>query len=166
MNQDEGLLETQDETATTAEEIAADGAEEVEEEVEEEPRTTTRLGRQVVRPSRFAAVTKVSQKQWQEEQARKAIKKELIQLFEELEAIVPIKRQNIPKDATILNSHMFLINKYNADGEFEKVKARFSGRWSRPGSSHVSEQIVPNGGHPFSLYCPRDGSRKTLADCR
>jgi hypothetical protein len=48
----------------------------------------------------------------------------LIQLFEELEAIVPIKRQDIPKDATILNSHMFLINKYDADGEFEKVKAR------------------------------------------
>jgi hypothetical protein len=39
-------------------------------------------------------------------------------------AIIPIRKSEIPEDATILNSHVFLVNKYNANGEFEKVKAR------------------------------------------
>jgi hypothetical protein len=63
-------------------------------------------------------------KEWQQEQSKIAIRKELKQLFEELVAIVPVKRQQIPKDASILNSHMFLVDKYNAEGKFEKVKAR------------------------------------------
>jgi hypothetical protein len=164
VNQDEILPETQDESETTAEEIAADEAEEEEEGEQEEPRTTTRSGRQVVRPSCFAVVTKVSQKQWQQEQARKAINKELIQLFEELEAIVPIKRQDIPKDVTILNSHMFLINKYDADGEFEKVKARLvaDGRNQDPA-------MYPNKSSPtvaiHSIFTVLGMAAETLADC-
>jgi len=39
-------------------------------------------------------------------------------------AIVPIKRTSIPADVMILKSHMFLVNKYSADGSFDKVKAR------------------------------------------
>jgi hypothetical protein len=88
------------------------------------PVVTTRSGRQVVRPSRYAAVTKVSRDEWKQEQTEKAIKKELAQLFEEMVAIVPVKRPTIPNDATILNSHMFVVYKYDANGEFEKVKAR------------------------------------------
>jgi hypothetical protein len=91
--------------------------------VEERP-VVTRSGRTVVRPSRFAAVMKVATKEWQQEQSKIAIRKELKQLFEELVAIVPVKRQQIPKDASILNSHMFLVDKYDAEGKFEKVKAR------------------------------------------
>jgi hypothetical protein len=78
----------------------------------------------VVRPSRYAAVTKVLHDEWKQELTDKAIKKELSQLFEELVAIVPVKRTNIPSNAMILNSHMFLVNKYDANGMFEKVKAR------------------------------------------
>jgi hypothetical protein len=55
------------------------------------PVVTTRSGRQIVRPSRYAAVTKVSRNDWKQENTEKAIKKELSQLFEELEAIVPVK---------------------------------------------------------------------------
>jgi hypothetical protein len=84
----------------------------------------TRSGRQVGRPSRYAAVTKVSRNEWKQEHTEKAIKKELSQLFEELVAIVPVKRPTIPNDATILNSHMFVVNKYDANGEFGKVKAK------------------------------------------
>jgi hypothetical protein len=77
-----------------------------------------------VRPSRFAAVTKVTRDAWKEALANQAIKKELRQLFEELVALVPVKKDMIPDDATILNSHMFVVNKYAANGDFEKVKAR------------------------------------------
>jgi hypothetical protein len=88
------------------------------------PVVTTRSGRQIMRPSRYAAVTKVSRSEWKQERTERAIKKELSQLFEELVAIVPVKRQAIPSNVTILNSHMFVVNKYDANGEFEKVKAR------------------------------------------
>ncbi len=77
-----------------------------------------------MRPSRFAAVTKVSRDAWKEALVNQAIKKELRQLFEELVALVPVKKDAIPADATILNSHMFVVNKYAANGGFEKVKAR------------------------------------------
>jgi hypothetical protein len=89
-----------------------------------QPAVTTRSGRQVVRPSRFVAVTKVTRDAWKEALANQAIKKELRQLFEELVALVPVKRDMIPEDATILNLHMFVVNKYAANGDFEKVKAR------------------------------------------
>jgi hypothetical protein len=69
-------------------------------------------------------VTKVSRSEWKQEHTERAIKKELLQLFEELVAIVPVKRQTMPNNATILNSHMFVVNKYDANGEFEKVQAR------------------------------------------
>jgi hypothetical protein len=69
-------------------------------------------------------VTKVSCSAWQEEAAKEAIKRELKQLVEELVAIVPVKRSSIPQDVKILKSHMFLMNKYLADGPFDKVKVR------------------------------------------
>jgi hypothetical protein len=81
------------------------------EEKEEERPVVTRSGRTVVRPSRFAAVTKVATKEWYQEQSKIAIKKELKQLFEALVAIVPVKCPSIPRDASILNSHMFLVDK-------------------------------------------------------
>jgi hypothetical protein len=121
-------MENQEElpAATRSEELLED---ESNNEPADEPETgtpvvMTRSGRQIVRPSRYAAVTKVSRSDWKQAHTEKAIKKELSQLFEELVAIVPVKRQAIPKEATILNSHMFVVNKYNAEGEFEKVKAR------------------------------------------
>jgi hypothetical protein len=121
-------MENQEElpAATQSEELLED---ESNNEPADEPETgtpvvMTRSGRQIVRPSRYAAVTKVSRSEWKQAHTEKAIKKELSQLFEELVAIVPVKRQAIPKEATILNSHMFVVNKYNAEGEFEKVKAR------------------------------------------
>jgi hypothetical protein len=120
-NPEEDQVEVQEEDPK---EIAEETSNEEETEEENENRMTTRSGREIRMPSRYAAVTKVSQKEWKEEQATKAIKKELAQLFDELVAIVPVKRHEIPPEATILNSHMFLVNKYNAEGEFEKVKAR------------------------------------------
>jgi hypothetical protein len=91
---------------------------------DEEPIVTTRSGRQIVRPSSYAAVTRVSRDASKEALATQAIKKELRQLFEELVALVPLKKENIPNEATVLKSHMFLVNKYIANGDFKKVEAR------------------------------------------
>jgi hypothetical protein len=120
-NSEESPVESQEEID---EDVEVNQSNTEGEAVEEIPRITTRSGREVVRPSRYAAVTKVSHDEWRQELADKAIKKELSQLFEELVAIVPVKREDIPTNATVLNSHMFLVNKYDANGVFEKVKAR------------------------------------------
>ena len=94
-------------------------------ETERNPQNvTTRPGRLVTRPSRYALVTKVARSAWEEQAAKVAIEKELRQLTEELVAIVPVKRTSIPADVTILKSHMFLVNKYTAGGSFDKVKVR------------------------------------------
>jgi hypothetical protein len=102
------------EEAETAEAEAEEGSQQV----------TTRSGRLVTRPSRYALVTKVARLAWQEQVAKDAIMKELRQLIKELVAIVLVKRMSIPADVTLLKTHMFLVNKYLADGSFDKVKAR------------------------------------------
>ncbi len=45
-------------------------------------------------------------------------------MFLELVALVPLRRHQIPATVTILKSHLFLVNKYLANGDFDKVKAR------------------------------------------
>jgi hypothetical protein len=84
----------------------------------------TRSGRAVVRPSRFAAVTKVSHDQWKMEENLKAINLELKMLFEDLRALRVVRRASIKAGTKILCSHMFVVEKYLADGRFDKMKAR------------------------------------------
>jgi hypothetical protein len=84
----------------------------------------TRSGRAVVKPSRFAAVTKVSHDQWKTEENLKAINLELKMSFEDLRALRVVRRASIKAGTKILHSHMFVVEKYLADGSFDKMKAR------------------------------------------
>jgi hypothetical protein len=86
--------------------------------------TRTRSGRLITKPSRFLAVTKVSAKEWKDVENTKAIKIELRMLIEELKALRPVRRAAIKAGMKILRSHMFLVEKYLADGAFDKIKAR------------------------------------------
>ncbi len=86
--------------------------------------TRTRSGRLVTKPSRFLAVTKVSAEEWKDVENAKAIKIELRMLFEELKVLRPVRRAAIKGGTKILRSHMFLVEKYLADGTFDKIKAR------------------------------------------
>ncbi len=98
---------------------------EVEDAVETTDETVrTRSGRAVVRPSRFAAVTKVSHDQWKKEENSKAIGLELKMLFEDLKALRVVRRASIKAGTKILRSHMFVVEKYLANGKFDKIKAR------------------------------------------
>ncbi len=101
----------------------------------------TRSGRRVVIPSRFMNVTKV--KEWKTEAAEVAIKAELRMLFEELKALRCVKRASIKAGTKILKSHMFMVEKYLANGSFDKMKARLvaDGR-------DQDEEIYPNKSSP------------------
>jgi hypothetical protein len=91
INPAESPIAIQEETMGSAEESKEESEANVVEEEAAQPTITIRSGRTVVGPSRFAAVTKVAQKEWQQEQSKIAIKKELQQLFKELVAIVPVQ---------------------------------------------------------------------------
>jgi hypothetical protein len=75
-------------------------------------------------PERFVHTSFVERSRWNKESAQKAIKAEVNQLFRELKALEPVKLEAIAAGACILTSHMFLVQKYFANGEPDKVKAR------------------------------------------
>jgi hypothetical protein len=104
--------------------VSQESTDDKEEVLRTQAVVTTRSGRTVMLPSRYAAATKVSRSEWEQKPADDAIKKELRQLFLELVALVPLRRHEIPATVTMLKSHMFLVNKYLANGDFDKVKAR------------------------------------------
>jgi Reverse transcriptase (RNA-dependent DNA polymerase) len=61
--------------------------------------------------------------------AKDAVKKELVQMFKEKKVLVVVKWHDIPRQhrKSIIRSHMFLKEKYDAAGEFEKMKSRLVG---------------------------------------
>ncbi len=53
----------------------------------------------------------------------KAIEEEILLIFKDLKAVMPILKKDIPEDAEILRSFIFLVEKYLANGTFDKMKA-------------------------------------------
>jgi len=88
-----------------------------------EPAVTTRSGRSIICPSRFLQVTKITREDWKTEVSTIAINTEMKMLFEDLKAL-SVRRAEIKAGTKILKSHMFVVEKYLANGEFDKMKAR------------------------------------------
>jgi hypothetical protein len=74
-------------------------------------------------PERFIHASFIEKSRWNEELSQKAIKAEVNQLFKELKALEPVKVEKIIAGAYVLTCHMFLVQKYFANGEPDKVKA-------------------------------------------
>ncbi len=122
-----------------------DSDDEAEEDTSEAAplRRSARQAAGVKAPERYLHATKVSSKEWKEEQTKKAIVGEVVQLFEDLEALKPVYKRDVPEDAEILTSHMFVVDKFTADGDYDKKKARMV--------SHGNEQnaeLHPNKSSP------------------
>jgi hypothetical protein len=124
----EEVTEAVETVSESTEELGAELEREAQNEPEAAPEDTGELrmrsGREVRRPSYFLAVTKVSRSEWGKDACQVAIKLELRQLFDELKALRVVQRAEITKSMKVLQSHMFLVRKYLADGAFDKVKAR------------------------------------------
>jgi hypothetical protein len=152
-NPEEIHLEVQQEIPT---EIPPNSPEEGEEEHQEsaeeqaqdesggEPNITTRLVREIRRSTRYLAVTKLSKQDWKENEADKAIKAELMTLFKDLKVLRVVKTASMKAGTKILKSHMFVVSKYLASGEFDKMKARLvaDGRDQDP-------ELYPNKSSPM-----------------
>jgi hypothetical protein len=69
-------------------------------------------------------VTKVAQSRWNEQPASEAVNAELTQMFVGLQALKLVNKVDIAKGAEVLNSHMFVVEKQHANGEYDKTKGR------------------------------------------
>jgi hypothetical protein len=113
-------------------ELTAEETSEVPETgIEEVPtlRRSARIAGGITQPERYLLLTKIQdvtrQLMIDKEKAKlEAIQKEIFQVFEELQAITPVLKAEVPKDAEILRCFIFLVEKFLANGQFDKIKAR------------------------------------------
>jgi hypothetical protein len=87
-------------------------------------RRSARIASGTKPPVHYVQATFVGKDRWQEPAAETVIKAEVKQLFEELCALRPVHRSEIVAGACILTCHLFLVEKFLADGSFDKMKAR------------------------------------------
>ncbi len=92
-------------------------------------RRSARIAQGISQPERYMLLTKIqgtTQKLIVDKEKAKfsAIQKEILQIFEELKAVMPVMKSEVPQDAEILRCFIFLVEKFFANGEFEKIKAR------------------------------------------
>jgi hypothetical protein len=91
---------------------------------ENAPRRSARIASGTKPPVRYVQATFVGKERWREPAAENAISAEVKQLFKELNALRPVERNAIATGACILTCHLFLVEKFLADGRFDKMKAR------------------------------------------
>jgi hypothetical protein len=96
-----------------------------EEEEENRPRRSARIASGILKPSRYTMATKIIKQQSNSEKRNAAIEKaeskEIELLFVGLRALQPVLPQELG-DTKPLRSHMFTVEKFLADGSFDKVK--------------------------------------------
>jgi hypothetical protein len=127
------------------EEDESDDEAEEEEEAGQPLRRSARQAAGVKVPERYLHATKVSSKEWKEEQTKTAIVGEVVQLFQDLEALKPVYKKDIPEDAEVLTSHMFVVDKFTADRDYDKKKARMvsHGNEKMPSYIQTSRHLPP-----------------------
>jgi hypothetical protein len=99
-----------------------DEDEDEDDDPESRPRQSTAVAVGAKPKEGLTLLTKVQESSWKEEAREKAINGEIAQLFEELEAAKPVMQ--VPKGAEVLRSHMFVVDKFKANGDFDKTEAR------------------------------------------
>jgi hypothetical protein len=132
-----------------------DGDENTEAIVESEPmeqapiRRSARIAQGITPPERYLLLSKIkdaTDKIVQKEQAKfEAIRKEVLQIFQELEVLIPVMKSDIPKDAYILRCFIFLVEKFSANGEFDKIKARLVAN-----GAQQNRELYPNKSSPMA----------------
>jgi hypothetical protein len=142
-NEDDDVVEETPEQPEEPEMVEAQRA-----EVETAPaRRSARIAQGITPPDRYLLLNKIkatTDKIAQKEQAKfEAIQKEVLQLFQELEALMPVMKSNIPEDAEVLRCFIFLVEKFLANGEFDKIKARLVAN-----GAQQNRELYPNKSSP------------------
>jgi len=85
---------------------------------------TARSRRSILHPSRYLQVAKVSREDWKMEALTIALNTEIKMLLIDLKALRCIRRAETKAGTKILKSHMFVVENYLANSDFDKMKAR------------------------------------------
>jgi hypothetical protein len=80
-------------------------------------------------PCRFVLLTKIKATTEQINEIKErakftAIQREILQIFEELKAVEPVMKSEVPEDAEIHHCFLFLVEKFLVIGKFDKIKTR------------------------------------------
>ncbi len=71
------------------------------------------------------------------------IQNERLQIFNELTVVKPVRKPDIPRGAEILCCFVFLVEKFLANGEFDKIEARLVAN-----SAQQMRDLYPNESPP------------------
>ncbi len=99
--------------------------EEEDSKVQQQPRCSAQIAQGILKPSKYAISfgTSVLTKEQQDAAISKVEEDEIRQVFFDLKALVPMKKEDI--DGQPLNCHIFTVEKFLANGDHDKVKSRF-----------------------------------------
>ncbi len=106
-------------------------------------RRSARIAAGVQPPERYVHASFVEKSRWVEGKAKDAIRAEVNQLFKELEALRPVRAELIAVGACILTCHMFLVEKFLADGSFDKTKARLVSHGNKQDKDEFLDRSLP-----------------------
>jgi hypothetical protein len=111
-------------------------------------RRSTRIAGGVSWPERYLLMMKIQdvtkKLATDRDQAKfDAIQKEILQIFEELKAVIPVMKDEVPEDAEVLRFFIFLVEKFLANGEFDKIKAQLVAN-----GAQQNRELYPNKSSP------------------
>ena len=111
-------------------------------------RRSARIASGIHTPQRYTLLTRLQETTKKLEDVKErakleAIQREILQIFEELKAVERVMKPDIPKDAEILRCFVFLVEKFLANGEFDKIKARLVAN-----GAQQKRELYPNKSSP------------------
>jgi hypothetical protein len=68
---------------------------------------------------------------------------EIKQVFDELEALEPVEKKNLPSGVKALGLHLFTIEKFMADGQHDKFKSRLVSHGNKQDSTLYPDRSSP-----------------------
>jgi len=140
-----------------------DEAEEEDEEIEEQEipqRRSGRLAAGVRRPERYRDVLhtvkiKGAQKKIPEEEKRiaEAENAEIELIFDDLKAGQAVQKQDIPEGFKAHNTHIFMVEKFLANGDHDKTKSRIVTHGDEQDSTLYADHSSPTAGIHSIMSC-------------
>lgn len=130
--------------STEGDNIEGEPVELIEETGGQQPRRSARIAGGIKPPERYAYASFVDKSRWAEESAKDAIRAEVTQLFKDLKALEPVKIEAMVTGACVLTCHMFLVQKYFANGDLDKMKARLVSHGNQQDKEHFPDRSSPS----------------------
>jgi hypothetical protein len=108
-----------------------------------EVRRSARIGAGIKKPERYAMATVGITASERAKKTKAAEVAEIKQVFEELQALQPVERKDLPEGVKALGSHLFTVEKFTADGQHNKFKSRLVSHGNEQDSTLYLDRSLP-----------------------